>query len=141
MNNLKKWGIAVFSLAVIAILTAIGGTYYYNTEVNGYPDTKNFADKIDQLDASRKQKTVLIFHKPGCPDCKKARSTIKKGIKTHQKSIDYVVINVKKSDAQTYLPKCGVTQVPTVIALKGNQVIDSTSSTNNKIIAKVVAGE
>lgn len=141
MNKLKKWKIAVFSLAVIAILTAIGGTYYYNTEVNGYPDTKNFSDKIDQLDNKSKQKTVLIFHKPGCPDCKKARNTIKKTIKTHQKTIDYVVINVKKSDAQTYLAKYGVTQVPTVIALKGNQVIDSTSSNNNETIAKVVAGD
>lgn len=141
MNKLKKWGIAVFSLAVIAILTAIGGTYYYNTEVNGYPDTKNFSDKIDQLDNKSKQKTVLIFHKPGCPDCKKARNTIKKTIKTHQKTIDYVVINVKKSDAQAYLAKYGVTQVPTVIALKGNQVIDSTSSNNNETIAKVVAGD
>ena len=141
MSNLKKWGIAVFSLAVIAILTAIGGTYYYNTEVNGYPDTKNFAYKIDQLDSQSNQKTVLIFHKPGCSDCKQARRTIKKGIKAHQKGIDYVVINVKKSDAQTYLAKYGVTQVPTVIALKGNQVIDSTSSTNNKTIANVVVGE
>lgn len=141
MNKLKKWSIAVFSLAAIAIVTAIGGTYYYNTEVNGYPDTKNFSDKIDQLDNKSKQKTVLIFHKPGCLDCKKARSTIKKTIKTHQKTIDYVVVNVKKSDAQAYLAKYGVTQVPTVIALKGNQVIDSTSSTNNKTIAKVVAGD
>ena len=109
--------------------------------MNGYPDTANFADKIDQLDASSKQKTVLIFHKPGCPDCQQARSTIKKTIKTHQKTIDYVVVNVKKSDAQTYLAKYGVTQVPTVIVLKGNQVIDSTSSTSNKTIAKVVAGD
>ena len=141
MNKLKKWGIAVLSLAVIAIVTAIGGTHYYNTEVNGYPDTQNFADKIDQLDASSKQKTVLIFHKPGCPDCKQARSTIKKTIKIHQRSIDYVVVNVKKSDSQAYLAKYGVTQVPTVIALKDNQVIDSTSSTNKKTIAKVTAGE
>lgn len=141
MSKLKKWSIAMFSLAVIAILTAIGGTYYYNTEVNGYPDTKNFAEKIDQLDSQSKKKTVLIFHKPGCSDCKEARSTIKKGIKAHQKSIDYVVINVKTSDAQNYLAKYGVTQVPTVIALKGHQVIDSTSSTNNKMIAKVVAGD
>lgn len=141
MNHLKKWVIAVFSLAVIAILTAIGGTYYYNTEVNGYPDTKNFGEKIDQLDSQSKKETVLVFHKPGCPDCKQARSTIKKTIKAHQKSIDYIVINVKQSDAQTYLAKYGVTQVPTVIALQGNQVIDSTSSTNNKTIAKVAAGD
>lgn len=141
MSKLKKWVIAVFSLTVIAVVTAIGGAYYYNTEVNGYPDTKNFPDKIDQLDNKSKQKTVLIFHKPGCPDCKQARSTIKKTIKTHQKSIDYVVINVKKSDAQIYLTKYGVTKGPTVIVLQGNQVIDSTSSTNKKTIAKVTAGE
>ncbi|WP_270314587.1 glutaredoxin family protein [Leuconostoc citreum] len=141
MRHLKKWGIGLSVLVALALATIAGGTYYYQTELNGYPDTKNFADKINTLSNHRQQKTVIVFHKPGCSDCKHARSTIKNAIKTHQKSIQYLVINVNRADAQTYTAKYGVTQVPTVIALQGDQVIDSTSSTNNNTIAKVAAGE
>ncbi|WP_349585178.1 thioredoxin family protein [Leuconostoc citreum] len=141
MSHTKKWGIGLAVLVASALVTITGGTYYYQSYLNGYPDTRNFADKINTLSSHSQQKTVIVFHKPGCSDCKHSRSTIKNAIKTHQKSIQYLVINVNRVDAQTYVAKYGVTQLPTVIALQGDQVIDSTSSTNNKTIAKVAAGE
>ena len=141
MSTLKKWGIAFGSLVVIIILTVIGGDYYYQKEINGYPDTKQFSSKIDALSNSSQQKTVLIFHKPDCPDCRNARSTIKRAIKHNSESINYIVINTKKEKARKYLAKYDVTQVPTVIVLKGDKVVDSSSSTNNATIANVAAGD
>lgn len=141
MNTIKKWGIATITLAIIILITLIGNMYYYQTELNGYPDTNNFADKLNTLASDNQKRTVLVFHKPGCSDCRNARSTIKKTIQNHQQDINYIVVNVNKANAATYLTKYGITQVPTVIVLSGDKVVDSTDSTNNKTIARVARGE
>lgn len=141
MSKLKKWSIVIATLATIAFMTVIGGIYYYQTELNGYPDTKNFADQLNALPSDSQKKTVLVFHKPGCSDCKNARSTIKNTMQSHKQKINYIVVNVNQANAATYLAKYGVTQVPTVIALSGDKVVDSTSSSNQETIASVTAGE
>jgi len=142
MTKMKKGAVVSGILAVFATAIVLGGTYLYQSEINnGYPDTRHVADKINSLSRDSQKTTVLVFHKPGCSDCKKARRTIKKAIHDNQNKINYIVINVNKDESQTYVAKYGVTQVPTVIVLKGDRVVDSTSSTNSKTIGRVTAGE
>ncbi|CUW10887.1 thioredoxin family protein [Leuconostoc gasicomitatum] len=142
MTKMKKGAVVSGILAVFANAIVLGGAYMYQNEINnGYPDTRHVADKINSLSRDSQKTTVLVFHKPGCSDCKKARSTIKKAIHDNQNKINYIVINVNKDESQTYVAKYGVTQVPTVIVLKGDRVVDSTSSTNSKTIGRVTAGE
>jgi len=141
MTEMKKWVLAFGLLIAFATAIVLGGTYLYQNEINGYPDTSHVTDKINSLSRDSQKTTVLVFHKPGCSDCKKARSTIKKAIHDNKSKINYIVINVSKNETQTYLAKYGVTQVPTVIVLKGDRVVDSTSSTNSKTIGRVTAGE
>ncbi|WP_099044438.1 thioredoxin domain-containing protein [Leuconostoc citreum] len=132
---------ALIVMIIVSIIVLISGLFYQKYSLNGYPDTKNFSQKINQLDATNKQKTVLIFHRPGCSDCKSVRELVKQTIKTNHTRINYIVINVNNNQAKTFMIKYGVTAVPTIIYLEGNQVIDSTTSTHAKDVKRVMTGE
>lgn len=141
-NNKKRQHIKLSTGVIAAVIVVlIGGIYYQSQILNGYPDTKNFGQKISQLTDTSQQKTVLIFHRPGCPDCRNVRELVKQTIKANQTRINYIVINVNDDQGKTYVNKYGVTEVPTIIYLKGNQVIDSTSSTHAKDVKRVMTGE
>lgn len=141
-NNIRKYFMILGGLVVILIGIIIGGKIYYNTEINGYPDTSNFARRMATLKfENSNHKTILVFHKPGCPDCLSARSVIKYELQ-HKADQDHaVVINTNEPAAKQYIAEYGVTKVPTIIYLKGNQVIDSTTSTNANEIKRVMRGD
>ncbi|MGR8822868.1 thioredoxin domain-containing protein [Leuconostoc citreum] len=140
-GNKKTHIKTLIGIIVVSLIMLISGLLYQKYSLNGYPDTKNFGQKINQLDATNKQKTVLIFHRPGCSDCKNVRELVKQTIKTNHKRINYIVINVNNNQAKTFMTKYGVTEVPTIIYLEGNQVIDSTTSTQAKDVKRVMTGE
>lgn len=140
MNTHKK--ILLWLLGIIlCCLTVLGAGYWYQKYVlNGYPDTPNFAQRFDVLQRNSTIETVLIFHKPGCSDCQHVRSTVKEVIKTHHQ-YNYIVIDVTKKEAKSLITKFGITQVPTIIRLIGNQVLASTTSTQPQQVRKVMTGE
>lgn len=140
MHRQKK--IVIWLLIIVLFcLTILGTGYWYQKFVlNGYPDTPNFLKKFDQLQADKNSQSVLVFHKPGCSDCQHVRSTVIEVIKTNQR-YNYVVIDVTKKEAKSLITKYGITQVPTIIHLRGNQVVASTTSTEPQQVKKVMTGE
>ncbi|MCK8605725.1 thioredoxin family protein [Leuconostoc citreum] len=139
--KIQKKGILWLVFILLFGLTLLGSGYWYqNNVLNGYPDTPKFADKINRLDETSNQITVLIFHKPGCSDCQRIRPTVKQVIKS-KRNVNYIVINVSKQDAKTFIAQYGITEVPTIIRLKGTRVIDSTTSTQTKSVRQVMTGD
>lgn len=136
---MKRIIIILSSIICIGLLV-IGGLAFYQNSQNGYSDTKNFHDQVTNLVDHPKRETVLVFHKPGCARCKKARATINETIKNNPKR-HYIVINVNQDGASDLVAKYGVTHYPTIILLKGNQVINSTSSIDAGVIQKTMLGE
>ncbi|MCK8605670.1 thioredoxin family protein [Leuconostoc citreum] len=132
-----KW--YAICVILIGLLLLVAGGWYHQTTQNGYPDTVNFADRLNKLDNTSKQDTVIIFHKPGCSDCQKARTQIKQLIKSHPKT-QYIVVNVNKPAAKMFVTKYGITEVPTIVRLQGQKVVDSTSATDDKNIQRVMTG-
>lgn len=140
-NRVRKYLVVLSSLFVILIGTIIGGKIYYNSQINGYPDTTHFARRMAKLKFENSHhKTILVFHKPGCSDCLVARAVIKSELQNAANQAHSVVINTNDPAAKQYIAEYGVTKVPTIIYLKGNQVIDSTSSTNADEIKRVMRG-
>lgn len=140
-KQVRKHLIVMGALFLIVLGTIIGGKIYYYTRINGYPDTANFSQRIHSLkleDSSRK--TILVFHKPGCPDCLAARSTIKSELRRNSNKVQGVVINTNNPKSKQYLAEYGVTKVPTIIYLQGDQVVDSTTSISDKEIKRVMRG-
>ena len=141
-NHIKHFLVILSGVAVILIGTIIGGNIYYNSRINGYPDTTNFAQRMAKLKfEDSHHKTILVFHKPGCPDCLAARAVIKSELQNAANQAHSVVINTNDPAAKQYIAEYGVTKVPTIIYLKGNQVIDSTTSTNANEIKRVMRGD
>lgn len=140
MHRQKK--IVIWLLIIVLFFLAIlgAGSYYQKVVLNGYPDTPNFLKKIDQLQADEDSQYVLVFHKPGCSKCEHIRSTVKEVIKTNHR-YNYIVIDVTKKEAKALFIKYGITQVPTIIHLRGNQVVSSTTSTEPQQVKKVMTGE
>lgn len=136
--NKKTSTISIVVMVTLAIF-AIGGYLFVEHNLNGYPDTRNFTKRVAELDNKPNQKTVLIFHKPGCSRCKKARAVITQTIKENPQR-HYIVINVDKAGARELISKYGVMNFPTLIVLQGNRVVNSTDSTDAKLITKLMTG-
>ncbi|MBZ6009771.1 glutaredoxin family protein [Leuconostoc gelidum] len=141
MSKFKKMILVIGAVLTFALALLLGGKIYYDRTVNGYPDTPGYSQKVNDLEfTTSNEKTVLIFHKPGCSDCLAARDTIKSEIKHNHAHIKYIVINVNQAAAKDLMAKYGVTESPTVIYLKGNMVMDSTTSTSQSALQKVMRG-
>lgn len=141
MSTFKKRLIIISSVLMMTFSILIGGKVYYDKNINGYPDTANFSQKVNELQyTGSDKKTVLIFHKPGCADCLAARDTIKSEIKSQRSTMTPIVINVHQNGAEDAIAKYGVTNYPTVIYLEGAKVVDSTTSTQPSELKRVLRG-
>ncbi|CAK1253771.1 thioredoxin domain-containing protein [Fructobacillus tropaeoli] len=127
---------------LVAILLSLLGSAMLGIAIQqqSYPDTKNLNQAYQEvIHAPTGQKTVLIFHKPGCNRCEGAKKAVRKVVKeVKQKDakMNFVIINVNRADAQQFLHHFSVGQYPYLIVLAGQQEKASFSSTQFHIMEK-----
>ncbi|WP_349535462.1 glutaredoxin domain-containing protein [Leuconostoc citreum] len=127
----------IFSLGIIFTALKVGYDRFYN----GYPDTRQVMKKISELSDDENQKTVLVFHKPGCANCLAARSTVKAAIKENAKRVNYIVINKNDRAAQDVITNYGISTYPTVVVLHGKQVVNSAMDWRGDQFKKSLMGD
>lgn len=105
-----------------------------------YPDTKNLDNAYQKvLSAKAGEKTILIFHKPGCARCEGAKKDVQKIIqdfKNKDKGLHFVVINVDQEKAKPFMNRFSVGQYPYFMVLNGQQEKGAFSAVQYAIIKK-----
>ncbi|MGR8823210.1 thiol-disulfide isomerase [Leuconostoc citreum] len=136
-----RWLWLALGIGISLSIIFFGVKSLYDGYINGYPDTPQVTKKIAELSEDDKQKTVLIFHKPGCADCLASRSTVKKAIQDNSKHVNYIVINESEQVAKNIIAQYGITKYPTVIALHGKQVVSSSTNWQGEEFKKSLMGD
>lgn len=105
-----------------------------------YPDTKNLDSAYQKvLSAKAGEKTILIFHKPGCSRCEGAKKDVQRIIqdfKHKDKELNFVVINVDQAKAKPFMNHFSVGRYPYFIVLNGQQEKGEFSAVQYAIIKK-----
>lgn len=127
---------------LVGILLSLLGSVMLGIAIQqqSYPDTKNLNQAYQEvLHSSNGQKTVLVFHKPGCSRCEGAKKAVRqviKEVKQKDSKIKFVIINVDRADAQQFLNHFSVGLYPYFIVLDGQQERASFSSTQFHMMEK-----
>lgn len=129
------------ALIAIILMSVLGSVWLGWGLLNqSYPDNKNLDAAYKKvLSAKVGEKTVLIFHKPSCTRCERAKKNIKKMIqefKQKDEDLNFVVINVDKKQAKLFMNHFSVGQYPYFIVLDGQQEKGAFSAVQQAIIKK-----
>lgn len=129
------------SILSTLMVLGVGFVILNSTAKNGYPNTPDSELASKMARTKERGISVLIFHKTGCIDCKRAQKQVVKSLKTGKSNypkVNYVVLDYKDKQTHKYFKEFNITETPTFVEVKHREVTRLYSGTNAEKISSVI---